>query len=97
VTDTDNLPLIEASDLRKLLDATCEDPVLYLKESADGGDLGVWAEAYVPHPSIIVRQSELLDMLTGCAPEPITTDDLKWAAEQLQDNVEQAEPCPDND
>ena len=81
---TSNLtaPAITVSDLRQLLAAPHENPVLYLDEH---GDLDVWAEAYVPHHAVIVRQHDLLDMIG----EDTSTNALQEAAEQLQDTVDE--------
>lgn len=78
---------ITTDHLRDLLNAGQESPVLYVATDTDDGSLSLdtWAEALVPHHTVIVHRSDLVD-LVGTEPDE---DHLAGALPELQQTVEE--------
>jgi hypothetical protein len=79
---------VTTTDLRKLLDAQAESPVLYLARDDETGEpvrLEVWAAAHAPDADIIVHRHELVDALGGPDhPDGVTDDALAHLLEGYQ-------------
>ncbi|MFS0695116.1 hypothetical protein [Streptomyces nitrosporeus] len=74
-------PQISVSDIRALLDAQSERPVLYLTED---GQLDVWADAYVWHHRIVLTAAAATELL-GEAP---TREDIVEVLPEVQAAVD---------
>lgn len=93
--ENDTMLVVSTNDLRSLLSAQHEDPVLYVARDEDTGKpvrLDVWAEALAPHGDVIVRQHELVDALGGPDhPDGVTEDALENLLEGYQAEVDEKE------
>lgn len=86
--ETGDGPLVTVADVRALLAAQSEDPVLYVQNGPDdeGGEptVEVWAGALVPAGSVIVRRSDLDDTL-GDDPDD---DSIRECLPQMQEDAD---------
>lgn len=90
--EDDEILIITTADLRGLLDAPSEQPVLYVARDETTGEpvrLEVGAEAHLPNSDdIIVRKDELVDALGGPDhPDGVTEGALEGLLEGLQDII----------
>ncbi|HEY5834919.1 hypothetical protein [Streptomyces sp.] len=85
-------PQITTADIRALLDSPAEQPALYIELDEDDGtpgNLAVWAEALVPHHTVVLTREQAEDLLgdapssaaiAGCLPDLQQDADEIYAA-----------------
>lgn len=84
-------PQVTVQDVYSLLNAGCEDPVLWVKwgpdDEEDGPlELDVDPAAHVHHDRIVMTRPDAVDFLGSEDPQP---EDIEPHLEQLQGNVDE--------